>query len=269
MEKFCLKLNAFEANIREYFRKLREDQRLYDVTLATDDGQQIQAHKAILSVGSHFFSDIFLNCSHQNMLIYLKGINSAKLQQVLDFIYNEEVSVSQEEIELFMETGKELGVKGLEGELTDIGKSIEEDKQNEDKNNVFDHEGLKKEENGLDTQGNSVIQSGEGQNEINEQELDNRLEQMTEKKEGVWACKVCRKMMVDRRDLKRHAETHIEGMSHVCHICSKIYTTRSSLRVHINGIHSELLSCDICGKSGMNRQKYTFHNRKLHKSLKH
>ena len=35
MEKFCLKRNEFETNIRESFRNLRKEERLFDVTLAT------------------------------------------------------------------------------------------------------------------------------------------------------------------------------------------------------------------------------------------
>ena len=49
MDKFCLKWEDFEENIRKSFRKLREDKKLFDVTLATDDGNHIQAHKMILS----------------------------------------------------------------------------------------------------------------------------------------------------------------------------------------------------------------------------
>jgi hypothetical protein len=44
MEKYCLKWNEFEGNIRQSFGKLREEERLFDVTLATDDGQHIQDH---------------------------------------------------------------------------------------------------------------------------------------------------------------------------------------------------------------------------------
>ena len=69
MDKFCLKWNDFDTNIREYFGKLRDDQRSFDVTLVTDDGQHIKAHKIILSAGSHFFSDIFLKSNQTNMLI--------------------------------------------------------------------------------------------------------------------------------------------------------------------------------------------------------
>ena len=69
MDKWCMKWNEFSTNITEYFRILREDKRLFDVTLVTDDGQHIQAHKIILSAGSHFFSDIFLKSNQTNMLI--------------------------------------------------------------------------------------------------------------------------------------------------------------------------------------------------------
>merc|ERR1719331_3301167 len=126
MDKFCLNWNAFAENIRNYFKKLREDQRLFDVTLATDDGHHIQAHKVILSAGSNFFSDIFQKSNHTNMLVYLKGISSEKLEQVLDFIYNGEVSIGQEDIKVFIEAGKELQVKGLEGELTGVGENTGE-----------------------------------------------------------------------------------------------------------------------------------------------
>ena len=49
-----------------------------------------------------------------NILIYLKGINSVQLESLLDFIYNGEAYVGQEELKEFLETGKELQVKGFE-----------------------------------------------------------------------------------------------------------------------------------------------------------
>ena len=54
------------------------------------------------------------------MLVYLKGISSAKLQPVIDYLYNGEAFISQENLKGFIETGKDLQVKGLEGELTGL-----------------------------------------------------------------------------------------------------------------------------------------------------
>merc|ERR1712055_111144 len=127
MDKWSMKWNEFDTNIRAFFRIVREDQRLFDVTLVTDDGQHIQAHKLILSAGSHFFNDIFLKSNQTSILIYLNGINSAQLKYLLDFIYNGEASIGQEELKEFLETGKELQVKGFEAYVAGVGDSVEED----------------------------------------------------------------------------------------------------------------------------------------------
>ena len=117
MEKLSIKWREFEANIRGHFISLREDKKMFDVTLATEDGQQIQAHKIILSAGSNFFSDIFMKSNHSNMLIYLKRISGPQLEHITDFMYKGEAFITQEELKLFLEAGKELQIKGLKGEL--------------------------------------------------------------------------------------------------------------------------------------------------------
>ena len=47
-EKLCLKWNDFQANVNTAFGNLREDTEFADVTLACEDGHQIEAHKVIL-----------------------------------------------------------------------------------------------------------------------------------------------------------------------------------------------------------------------------
>ena len=48
MADLCVTWNSVDTNIRDHFRKLREDKKFLDVTLATEDGEQIQAHRSIL-----------------------------------------------------------------------------------------------------------------------------------------------------------------------------------------------------------------------------
>ena len=281
MEKYCLKWNEFEGNIRESFRKLREEQRFFDVTLATDDGQHIQAHKMILSAGSDFFSDIFMKSDHTNMLIYLKGISSAELEHVTDFLYNGETFITQEELKQFLETAQELQVKGLQGDLQGIGQDVPDTQKSSDQDTNYRE---KETENNQDIVGQeSVLDSlkeladafgtvcdtvldGNTLALNTNKELDLQIEQMTEKNEGLRKCKVCGKTAARKGGIRRHAETHIEGVSHACHICKKIFSTRNNLQYHISAIHSELVSCDLCGKSGMNKQAYR-HKFKYHKTL--
>ena len=45
-EKLCFQWNKFQENIKSVFQEFREDNDFADVTLACEDGQQAEAHKA-------------------------------------------------------------------------------------------------------------------------------------------------------------------------------------------------------------------------------
>ena len=49
-EKLCLQWNDFKGNVNSAFGRLRDDKEFTDVTLACEDGQQMEAHKVILAV---------------------------------------------------------------------------------------------------------------------------------------------------------------------------------------------------------------------------
>ena len=272
-----MKWDDFDTNISEYFRKLREDQRLFDVTLATYDGQYIQAHKIILSAASNFFSDVFLRSNHSNMLIYLKGISSDQLEYITDFIYKGKAFIAKDELQQFLETGKELQIKGLLGELQEMKENTHDepnayensrDSEIEIKN--YDGEDIvnkdqsahQVEEFVSDLEESAVVKV---EMNITNNKLDTQIEKMIEKSEGIWKCNVCERTATHHCHIKRHAETHIEGVSHTCHVCSKTFATRVNLQGHMSGIHSALFSCDICGKSGMNKVGYKMHKRRNHK----
>merc|ERR1719322_2105376 len=271
-DKWCLRWDEFDKNIREYFSSLRKDGRMFDVTLATEDGQQIQAHRIILSAGSSFFSDIFLNSHHSNILVYLKGIQKAQLETLIDFIYGGEAFINQEELKLFLEAGKELQVKGLQGELQGVQdnnaveQTIDHYNNEDDKmdNKVIDQD-YKNFSDGIMPL-NSIDMNIEKTN-LNQETnslLDNQIDGMIEKQEETWKCKVCSKLSKQIGHIKRHAETHIEGMSRICKICSKTFPNRHGLANHISYIHSQLISCDVCGKAGMNKKAYNYHRRQNH-----
>merc|ERR1712050_719514 len=111
-EKFCLRWNDFETNISTAFRELRDDKDFFDVTLACN-GDQIQAHKVILSACSPFFRNILRRNPHQHPLLYLKGVKYSDLQSVLNFMYHGEVNVAQEELNSFLAVAEDLRIKGL------------------------------------------------------------------------------------------------------------------------------------------------------------
>jgi len=111
-EKYCLRWNDFESNISTAFRELREEKDFFDVTLACDD-KQVQAHKVILSACSPFFRSVLRRNPHQHPLLYLRGVKYNELVNVLNFMYQGEVNIAQEELTEFLSVADDLRVKGL------------------------------------------------------------------------------------------------------------------------------------------------------------
>merc|ERR1719187_2018435 len=114
-EKLCLKWNDFQANVNSTFGTLREDREFADVTLASEDGQQVEAHKVILASSSPFFLNLLRRNKHPHPLIYMRGLKSEDLVAMIDFLYFGEANVYQENLDSFLAVAEELQLKGLMG----------------------------------------------------------------------------------------------------------------------------------------------------------
>ena len=114
-EKLCLQWNDFKDNVNTAFASLREDCDFADVTLACEDGQQIEAHKVILAASSPFFQKLLRRNKHPHPLIYMRGIKSEDLAAIVDFLYCGQANVFQENLDSFLAIAEELELKGLLG----------------------------------------------------------------------------------------------------------------------------------------------------------
>merc|ERR1712129_96837 len=249
-EQFCLKWNDFETNIRNSFRELREGEEYFDVTLACDDGPLIEAPRIIISAGSALFREIFRKSKHPGPFVYLKGINSVYLGYILDFLYNGEASIAQDELATFLETARELQVKGLQNKVenvTDQNKYEESDYPSSDISiadlelgNIVNIVDATEE---LEDAFDSNLPKSDNEVTLNNQnyELGTQIEQMIGKKGTLWECRSCGKLAKQKVNLKNHIETHIEGISHICHICNNTFSTRNSLAVHKSSHHKKII----------------------------
>ena len=124
-EKLCLKWNDFQENVNVAFANLREDNEFADVTLACEDGQQIEAHKVILAASSPFFQSLLKRARNPHPLIYMKGVKSENLIAIVDFLYRGEANVYQENLDSFLAIAEELKLKGLMGQTENIEKKTD------------------------------------------------------------------------------------------------------------------------------------------------
>ena len=148
-DKLCLKWNDFQENLNSAFGVLRNDQDLVDVTLACEDGTQIETHKVILASSSPFFMEVLKKNKHPHPLIYMRGVRKEELVALMDFLYNGEANVIQDTFESFLVLAEELRLPGLTwtekvGKTTNISPIKEIPETKKDRNYLFQNQ---KEEN--------------------------------------------------------------------------------------------------------------------------
>ncbi|XP_050666900.1 protein tramtrack, beta isoform-like isoform X10 [Leptidea sinapis] len=113
-EQFSLCWNNFHTNMSAGFHGLLSRGDLVDVTLAAE-GRLLQAHKLVLSVCSPYFQEMFTRNPTQHPIVFLKDVSHSALRDLLQFMYQGEVNVKQEELATFISTAEQLQVKGLTG----------------------------------------------------------------------------------------------------------------------------------------------------------
>ncbi|XP_008212549.1 protein tramtrack, beta isoform isoform X4 [Nasonia vitripennis] len=111
-QQFSLRWNNYLKHITNAFDTLRSDEDLVDVTLSCE-GKRIRAHKMLLSACSTYFRDLFKENPCQHPVIIFRNVKFDDLAALVDFIYQGEVNVVQEQLDSFMTTAELLAVQGL------------------------------------------------------------------------------------------------------------------------------------------------------------
>ena len=68
-ENFSLRWTEFQVNASNSFRKLRNTEDFFDVTLVSDDQKQISAHKVVLSASSEYFKNVLRGNTHSHPML--------------------------------------------------------------------------------------------------------------------------------------------------------------------------------------------------------
>ena len=101
-EKLHLKWHDFQTNVTSSFALLKNNEDFTDVTLASDDGTQIQSYKVVLASSSPFFMEILKKNKHPHPLIFMRGTKTEELVAVMEFLHLGEVFVQQQNLAAFL-----------------------------------------------------------------------------------------------------------------------------------------------------------------------
>ena len=187
----------------------------------------------------------------------MRGVKSENLFAIVDFLYNGEANVSQENLNSFLTIAQELKLKGLMGQTEHIDNKTERNYTNQIHQEMFPKSLHKKEnsnlnevaqhlEHRLDKHRPNVLLNNERRVSIPNfvsgefQELDEKVKSLIEisqnldsrGKQRAKICKLCGKEG-DGTTIRDHIEAnHLEGVLLLCNDCEKTFRSRMNLRRH-------------------------------------
>ena len=241
MEKFCLKWNDFQANVASSFKKLKDEKDFFDVTLVTEDDQFVSAHKVVLSASSEFFKNILRKADHSKPMIYLNGVDFKMLSQVIDYIYEGETNIFQEDLDNFLGIAQMLKIEGLFDYLAIWQKLEPENSANNLDEVDYEQTDLFPMEDSQDDikdakirNKKAIVKTVQRSESAVYEEARKAVDKIVMKVGTYWACKTCGKTAQRSSEIRRHAEKHIDGLSFPCNDCGKFFRSRKKLNTHKN-----------------------------------
>ena len=218
LHKLNLAWDKFNDFTLKTFRELWNNETFTDVILVTEGDQQIKAHKAILCSASSFFKCLFEENPY--ILKYeIEDLSNRELSMILEFIYMEQFSVKEDELDTFLAAGKLLAVEGLLEDTRPINITVVDDDINEDMQ---------------ETKQDSV--------EISKMQLD-------DSKGKQCCCTICdfqtyKKLYFKKHLQNEHGDIPIENLE--CDMCEYKASKRSHLKRHIKETKHSEFSCTQC-----------------------
>merc|ERR1719347_544028 len=113
MASLLLSNSDHQTTASAMFEILLEDMNLSDITLLTEEGKLVDAHKIVLSASSKYFKSLFSKVDKKYPVIVLRGVSFVTLKHILEFIYLGEARIDKEKLENFLEVGKSLQINGI------------------------------------------------------------------------------------------------------------------------------------------------------------
>ena len=300
-EKYTLHWHSYSDHLREALNEMMISSEFADVTLVTDDKQQIRAHRNILSACSPVFKSILqIDSKNANPVIYLRGIQHPEMESIMQFIYLGETRFYEERMNEFLTVSKNLEIKELSSGI-ELNDQITSDHVKSNKNNVADEDmdiagvppyALHEDGGNVETQAQTEpstsnnaantrvrskkVVSGKAKFQCKDCErMFNSYQALwhhtKSKHEGVkYACNQCDFQAAHQSNLIRHIQSKHEGVKYVCNQCGLQFTFQGGLTTHIQSKHEGVkYACNQCDQQFTQQNNLTTHIQSKHEGVKY
>nr|ACO15534.1 Broad-complex core protein isoform 6 [Caligus clemensi] len=266
-ECISLRWNNYESNFKESFSELRRSEELFDITLATES-HSLRAHKVILSSCSPLFRHLIQSVpsGSRHPLLFLRGIDFKYLESLIDFVYDGEIRLIQEDLDGFLKLAQELKIKGLsQGSTTrDLDTTKEESFESSQVEGRDFEDDMEMENTSLDYV-NPLSQDADNYASETQEEcppFDESLEGTSHPSNSE---EYIRKLDVEISKLISDKDAH--GFYH-CNKCKYSTTRRATMQSHCEAMHfiTSGFKCDVCQKVLKTRHSRKNHKLKYHKN---
>ena len=240
-----LKREGHEEKTKEIFKLLKSDEMFNDVTLESDDGKHIKAHKVILGYSSPYLKSVMLaNQKSEDPIVM--SVDFVHLNSLIEYIYLGQTKVEVTKVNEFLRIGNNLQIRGL-WTAGNIEKSFK----------------------GGKTEITPVKQESVTETEISwEGDLKVNQNNETKSESNKYICKDCGFCGKERIELKRHRKArHGRKVEQVqCDKCGFV-GTRNAMAQHKLLHDGAQLFCDKCNYTSRKPCHMNEHIKNIHEPL--
>eukprot|EP00092_Neocalanus_flemingeri_P038330 GFUD01041730.1.p1 GENE.GFUD01041730.1~~GFUD01041730.1.p1 ORF type:complete len:267 (+),score=44.12 GFUD01041730.1:17-817(+) len=258
-KNFRLTSDDIEINVFEAFKELIADEDFLDVTLVSNGNRHVKAHKLILSTLSPVFKVLLKKNPHPHPLILLKGVSHEDLEDLVKFIYSDEVEVPQDNLQRFLELAEDFQIKGLSNNFSrhkSYRKTMRD--QSHPQESLFSATDIAMTSSPKGTQLQSELLHEDKSEEFNDMYMDEKvmsLESLTFGEHGkpeeysskqpsaesnghVYQCSLCDYETKSEEVFNDHNRSKHQTFQNCCEDCSFYATNNLALQLHRFATHS-------------------------------
>ena len=271
LEKYTLTWHNYSDHLREALQEMMSTSDFADVTLVTDDKQQIRAHRSILSTCSPVFKNI-LHLSHDNSnpVIYLRGIQHSEMKLIMQFIYLGEARLNEERMTEFIMVSKNLEIKELSN-VIEMNHQSGSNAENIKLDNTDEDFDFIEDTTHFDKDGPIVEPQSQTKAVIPIKSVKRRVRRSETVPEiGKFKCQDCERSFNSRDNLTYHNKSKHEGVKYSCNQCDRQLASQGSLTIHIQSVHEGVkYACNQCDFQSGYQSNVTAHMKSLHEGVRY